>query len=130
MNSELDNFYLKQEPSIRDCLLALKTIILNYDEQISAEFKYKLPFFYYNGKPLCYFWKHKIYKQPYIGFVDGILMEHPSLLREKRARMKILLINQEMDIQIDIIHSLLAQAINFQITKPKKLNASDRLELG
>lgn len=71
MTSELDFFYLKQEEQIRDCLLALKTVILNFDKGITPEWKYKLPFFYYKGKPLCYFWFHKKYKQPYIGFVNG-----------------------------------------------------------
>ncbi len=111
MTSELDLFYLKQEELMRDCLLALKTVILNFDKNITPEFKYKLPFFYYKGRPLCYFWIHKKYKQPYIGFVDGGLMNHPSLLQEKRSRMKILLIEQDNDLPLSIIHAILTQAL-------------------
>lgn len=111
MTSDLDLFYLKQEEQIRDCLLALKMIILNFDKEIKPEWKYKLPFFYYRGKPLCYFWIHKKYKQPYIGFVDGGLMDHPSLLQEKRSRMKILLIDQSSDLPLTTVHTILTQAL-------------------
>ena len=111
MTSDLDLFYLKQEDLIRDCLLALKTVILNFDKEITPEWKYKLPFFYYKGKPLCYFWIHKKYKQPYIGFVDGGLINHSGLLQEKRSRMKILLINQHNDLPLETIQAILADAL-------------------
>ncbi len=113
MISELDLFYLKQEEQIKDCLLALKTVILNFDKEITPEWKYKLPFFYYKGRPLCYFWIHKKYKQPYIGFVDGGLMNHSSLLQEKRSRMKILLVDQCSDLPLATVHAILTQALQF-----------------
>ncbi|MGF1925918.1 MAG: DUF1801 domain-containing protein [Bacteroidia bacterium] len=111
MTSELDLFYLKQEEQIRDCLLALKTVVLSFDKNITPEFKYKLPFFYYKAKPMCYFWIHKKWKQPYIGFVDGGLIDHPDLLQEKRSRMKILLIDQHQDLPLEVIHSILSNAL-------------------
>lgn len=111
MTSELDLFYLKQEELLRDCLLALKTVILNFDKDITPEWKYKLPFFYFKGRPLCYFWIHKKYKQPYIGFVDGGLIDHPHLLQEKRSRMKILLIDQHEDLPVNTINAILDQAL-------------------
>jgi hypothetical protein len=111
MTSELDFFYLKQDEEIRDCLLALKTIILNFHTEITPEWKYKLPFFYYKNKPLCYFWFHKKSKQPYIGFVDGGLINHPDLLQEKRSRMKILLIDEKNDLPLTTIHAILTLAL-------------------
>ncbi|SFH45286.1 DUF1801 domain-containing protein [Pedobacter insulae] len=111
MTTELDFFYLKQETQIRDCLLALKTTILNFDKEITQEWKYKLPFFYYRRKPVCYFWIHKKYKQPYIGFVDGGLIDNPHLLQEKRSRMKILLVDQHSDLPVKVINGILTQAI-------------------
>ncbi|UKT62279.1 hypothetical protein LOK61_10945 [Pedobacter mucosus] len=47
---------------------------------------------------LCYLWIHKKFQQPYIGLVDGNRLQHEDLLQEKRARMKILLINHLEDI--------------------------------
>ncbi|RYF13743.1 MAG: DUF1801 domain-containing protein, partial [Flavobacteriales bacterium] len=93
MLSELDQFYLKQHEPYQSCLLGLRDIILSVDDEIIPEWKYKLPFFYYRGKMLCYLWIHKKYKQPYIGFVDGNLLDDEDLLVEKRAKMKILLID-------------------------------------
>ncbi|WP_367890448.1 hypothetical protein [Pedobacter mucosus] len=57
-----------------------------------------MPFYYYKGKMLCYLWIHKKFQQPYIGLVDGNRLQHEDLLQEKRARMKILLINHLEDI--------------------------------
>jgi hypothetical protein len=38
----------------------------------------------------CYLWVHKKYQRPDIGIVEGNRINHPDLLVEKRARMKIL----------------------------------------
>lgn len=111
MTSDLDNFYLKREEPTRGCLLALRDLILNHNHEITAEWKYKLPFFYFKGKMLCYLWIHKKHKNPYIGFVDGNLIDHKDLLQEKRARMKILLIDKNEDIPIKKINYILNQAI-------------------
>lgn len=111
MLSELDNFYLKQEEPTKSCLLALSEIILKSNKNITPEWKYRLPFFYFKGKMLCYLWFHKAYKMPYIGFVDGGLIEHENLLQEKRARMKILLIDENADLPLDKINTILTQAI-------------------
>lgn len=111
MLSELDKFYLAKEESLQVCLLALRDIILMNNPNITAEWKYKLPFFYYKGKMLCYLWIHKKYNKPYIGFVLGKLINDEALLVEKRAKMKILLIDVEKDIPIEKINSFLTQSI-------------------
>jgi hypothetical protein len=114
MLSELDQFYLKREEPIQSCLLGLRDIILSTDADITAEWKYKLPFFYYRGKMLCYLWIHKKYKRPYIGFVDGNLLNDKDLLVEKRAKMKILLINSQKDLPFEKIKRLLTTVIKLR----------------
>ena len=111
MLTPLEDFYLQQEEPDRGCLMALRDLILRLDTNITPEWKYKLPFFYYKGKMLCYFWIHKKHKQPYIGFVDGGLINHPDLLQEKRARMKILLVDPNKDINILTITEIMTQAL-------------------
>lgn len=111
MLSELDQFYLKQKEPIKGTLLALRDIILSVDKNITPEWKYKLPFFYYQGKMLCYLWIHKKYHHPYIGFVDGHLLHDEELLVEKRARMKILLIDPEEDLPLEKINTLLKEVL-------------------
>lgn len=111
MLSELDQFYLKREEPLQSCLLGLRDIILSTNDEITPEWKYKLPFFYYRNKMLCYLWIHKKHKQPYIGFVDGNLLNDEDLLVEKRAKIKILLIDPQEDLPYKKIKLLLATAI-------------------
>jgi len=110
---ELDNFYLKYQEPIRSCLLTLKEIILKQNSLLSSEWKYGMPFFYFNQKMFCYLWVHKKYKQPYIGIIEGYKLNHPELIAENRSRIKILLINQAEDIPIKKVEEILASAILF-----------------
>jgi hypothetical protein len=50
---------------------------------------------------------HKKYHQPYIGIVEGNRINHPDLLVEKRARMKILLIDPTKDLPISKLNRIL-----------------------
>jgi hypothetical protein len=111
MLTPLDDFYFQKEEPLKSCLLALRSVILALDEQITPEWKYKLPFFYYKGKMFCYLWIHKKYKKPYIGIVESKHIDHPDLLMEKRARMKILLIDAELELPVAKINEILKQAI-------------------
>jgi hypothetical protein len=108
----LTNFYLNQDEPIKGCLLALRTIILNQDSEVSNEMKYGMPFFCYKGKMFCYLWIHKKHQQPYIGFVEGTRLNHPDLILENRSRMKILLLNPNQDLPIKTIESILQEALN------------------
>jgi hypothetical protein len=108
---KLDSFYLNQSEPIRSCLLALRDIILYQDKGITAELKYGMPFFCYRGKMLCYLWIHKKHKNPYLGLVDGNQINHPNLIQEKRARMKIMLFDPKADLPIELLSRILIQAI-------------------
>lgn len=91
--------------------MALRDLILKQDPHITAEWKYKLPFFYFKGRMFCYLWIHKKTGQPYIGMVEGIRLEHPELIREKRARMKIFLVAPDEDLPVKTIEGILQQAL-------------------
>ncbi len=109
----VDNFYSKQEEPVKSCMLALKYLILSHDEAITNELKYGMPFFCYKGKMFCYLWYHKKYHQPYIGIVEGKLFHEPSLIQEKRSRMKIMLIDADEDLPVDVIKKMLTKALKF-----------------
>jgi hypothetical protein len=113
--SQVDNFFLQQEEPIKSCLIALKTIILEIDPAIELTLRYGMPFFILKGKRFCYLWTHKKYQQPYIGFVDGNQMNHPQLLQEDRTRMKILLIDPEKDIPVEMVKKLVTEAIKIAL---------------
>ncbi|WP_153800475.1 DUF1801 domain-containing protein [Foetidibacter luteolus] len=112
MLSALDNFFLQKNEPEKSCLQALRQIILQYNAGITEHWKYGLPFYYYNGKMFCYLWIHKKYKQPYIGICQSTHIEHPQLLIEKRAKMKILLVNPEEDIPVDTIALVFRQSLS------------------
>lgn len=111
MISPLDDFYLQKSEPVKGCLLALKSVILALNKDITAEWKYKLPFFYYKGKPFCYLWLHKKFKLPYIGVVESKHIDHEILILEKRSRIKIMLIDPDQDLPIETIIEVLKLAM-------------------
>lgn len=111
MLTDHDNYYHKQEEPFKSCLLALKDIILGLDSEITPEWKYGLPFFYYKKKMFCYFWKDKKTQEPYIGVCRGYEIEHPLLEKGDRKRIKILRINPNADIDIKTLKVVLNQAM-------------------
>ena len=116
MLTQLENFYLQQNEPVRSCLLALRDIILKQDKEVSATWKYGMPFFCYKGKMFCYLWVHKKLGKPYIGIVEGQRFDHPELIIEKRSRMKIMLFEADKDLPVKTIQAILKQAINLYKT--------------
>ncbi len=112
MISDLDNFYLQHTEPVSSCLLALRSIILKQDSNITAEWKYRMPFFCYKGKMFCYLWVHKTSHQPYIGIVEGKRIDHPELIIEKRSRMKIMLFDPNQDLPVYTIKAIIKQALD------------------
>jgi hypothetical protein len=110
---EFDNYYLQKEEPVKSCLLFLREHILNFDQNITETWKYRMPFFCYNGKMFCYLWIHKKNGLPYIGFVEGKKLDHPLLIIEDRARMKILLLDPAVDLPVETINDILKTAITF-----------------
>jgi len=109
--SPLQNFYLEQEEPLGSCFVGLREIILSFDEQMSEHWKWKLPFFCFKGKNLCYLWKEKKTDIPYIGFVEGQQIEHHSLEQGDRKRMKILKVDPNDDLPLVFIQEVLKEAI-------------------
>jgi Domain of unknown function (DU1801) len=107
----IDNYFLQNEEPVKSCLQFMREFILKYDKNITEAWSYGMPFFYYKEKRFCYLWVHKKYHQPYLGIVDGNKIMHPDLLSEKRARMKILLIDPNKDIPVKKIRTLLKEVL-------------------
>ena len=109
----IDLFFLQKDEPHKSSLQFLRSFVKELDHEIKEEWKYGMPFYYYKGKMFCYLWIHKKLNQPYIGIVEGLKINHPNLLLEKRARMKILLIDPEKDIPVKMIRSILHTALSF-----------------
>ena len=108
---KMDHFYLDYEEPIKSCLLALRDIILRQNPEISAAWKYGMPFFYFRGKMFCYLWVRKKSGQPYLGIVEGKHFDQPFLLQEKRSRIKIMLFDPTEDLPLETIELILQQAL-------------------
>lgn len=109
----IDNYFLQKEEPVKSCLQFLREHILQLDGNITEAWKYGMPFYCYKGKMFCYLWVHKKFLHPYIGIVEGKKISHPDLLQEKRARMKILLLDPDKNIPVKKIDAILKQALRF-----------------
>jgi hypothetical protein len=103
---ELDSFYADQEEPNKSCLLALKSIILEYNENITSRWYYRLPCFMYKKQIFCYLWIDKKTQFPYIAIGKGVKIKHPDLIQGKRTFTSLLLIDPNKDIPIKKIHSI------------------------
>lgn len=112
MINELDNFYFNKEEPNRSCLLALRSIILEQDKEITETIKYGMPCFCYRKKMFCYLWTDKITEEPYILMVEGKYLNHPELEQGNRSRMKIFRINPNEDIPINTVKQILNEALD------------------
>ncbi len=108
---DIDNFYLDQEEPIKSCLLALKTIILDYNEKFESRWYYRLPCFMYQNQIFCYLWIDKKSQHPYIAIGKGVKIEHPDLIRGNRTFVKLLMIDPEKDIPLKKIHTIFDMAM-------------------
>ncbi|MCW2118420.1 DUF1801 domain-containing protein [Flavobacterium sp. 7A] len=112
MIPELLFFYLNKEEPSKSCLLTLRAIILKQDVNITETRKYGMPCFCYFKKIFCYLWTDKKTSDPYILMAEGVLLSHPKLKKGNRSRMKILQIKASEDLDIQIIETILQEALN------------------
>lgn len=127
MLSDLDNFYLQKEEPLKSFLLALREIILSQDEEITAAWKYGMPFFCFRGKMFCYLWVHKKQLRPYLGIVEGKRITHPALMSENRSRMKIMLFDPDKDLPVKDIETILQKAIGLYKSGVIKIQLKEAL---
>jgi Domain of unknown function (DU1801) len=111
MLNNLHNFYLNTSEPKKSCLLALRSIILAQDSNLSESQKYGMPCFCYKKKMFCYLWIDKITEEPYILMIEGNYLDHPELEKGKRSRMKILRVNPNKDLPIKTIQTILQNAL-------------------
>lgn len=112
MIKDVGNYYLSKNEPNKSCLLALRSIILQQDENVTETLKWGMPCFIYKKKMFCYLWVDKKTDEPYILFVEGKHLDHPELEEGNRSRMKIFRLNPNKDLPIDTINNLLSVALD------------------
>ncbi len=101
MLTPLENYYLKQPEPIRECLLAMKEIILHISSKITHERKYQIPFFYYKGKKLCFLWVDR--KKPLLGFVQDRKLQPLVAGVKRRDTIETILLDPAADLPIELV---------------------------
>lgn len=112
MNLDLEHFYTNQTEPNQSCLLALRSIILEQDENISETQKWGTPCFCYRKKMFCFLSTVKKTNQPYLLMVEGKHLDHPELEQGTRTRMKVLNIDPDKDLPIATIKLILNNALD------------------
>ncbi len=123
MTEALQNYYLQKQEPTKSCLLALRSLILEQDKQVTETQKYGMPCFCYKHKMFCYLWTDKKTDEPYILMVEGKLLHHPALEAGDRSRMKILRVDPAKDLPIETIKDILKSALELYKKGIIKINA-------
>lgn len=100
----LEYYYEKQNVPTRECLLALKAIILSLDKNIIHTRKFQIPFFSYNDFSLGFLWVHR--KKILVGFIEDRKLF--SATGRTKNNMTTIAIDPTADIPVDVIkHNML-----------------------
>ena len=94
---------------IRECLLALKDIILSVDDNITHVRKFQIPFFCYKEFNLGFLWVHR--KKIIIGFIEDKKLCRPTTGKRRDKVMVTMEINPLEDIPVDIIKQNMGKMI-------------------
>ena len=121
MIEPLHNYYLNEKEPNKSCLLALRSIILNQDTNITETQKWGMPCFCYKKKMFCYLWTDKKTDQPYMLMVEGKYLDHPELEKGERSRMKIFRVNPNQDLPVKTIEDIIQKALDLYRTGIIKL---------
>ncbi|MDR2915151.1 MAG: DUF1801 domain-containing protein [Tannerella sp.] len=97
----LNSYYEKQEAMIRECLLALKDIILSVDDNITHVRKYQIPFFCYKEFNLGFLWVRR--KKIIVGFIEDKKLCQPTSGKRRDKIVMMMEINPLEDIAVSII---------------------------
>ncbi|MFD0965017.1 DUF1801 domain-containing protein [Pseudofulvibacter geojedonensis] len=104
-----ENYILKQPEPYRTILLQLQLIIEQTIPGLELKYKWKIPFYYYEGKPFCYF--NASHKKQYVdvGLVKGKLIDvhQEYLIGEKRKKMVSLRYTSVDDINVEVLVQVL-----------------------
>lgn len=115
------NYYFSKAEPAKSCLLALRSIILNQDKEITETQKWGMPCFCYKKNLFCYLWTDKKTDEPYILMVEGKHLDFSELEEGERTKMKIFRVNPHQDLPIKRIEEMLQKALELYKTGVVKM---------
>jgi hypothetical protein len=117
MNTELENYYLKQSEPVRECLYALKQIIMSISDQITHERKFQTPFFSYKGMKLGFLWINR--KKLMLGFITDKSILLPEEGTKLKDQLEMIQIDPNADLPKEMIVAKLQEIIRIYENKQK-----------
>ena len=111
----VEEFYSKQPEPNRSCFLAMRQLVASFHSDLNETMKYGAPCFMLGDKPFLYLWKDRKTDHPYFLMVDGKHLDHPRLEAGDRKKMKILRVDPNMDLEVELIKKVLSSAVRFRL---------------
>ncbi|WP_272149936.1 DUF1801 domain-containing protein [Tenacibaculum aiptasiae] len=106
-----EEYILKQHEPLKSILLHLQILIETNFEEVELLYKWKIPFYYLKGKPLCYF---NATKKGYVdvGFYSKtpLTMYNEFVVSEKRKAVKSLRYSTLEEINNEVLVTVLTEA--------------------
>jgi len=110
-----EDYILKQPEPYKSILLELQVLMEHTVPTVELKYKYRIPFYYYKGKPFCYLNASHKKKFVDIGIVKGgeITVHTEHLVTKDRKKMASLRYEQLQDINHDIFFDVIKEAASF-----------------
>ncbi len=104
-------YILNQQEPFKSILLQLQILIELHFPEVSLEFKWKIPFYYLDGKPFCYLNPSSKKRYVDVGFyaTSGFENYNEFLISEGRKKVKSLRYKSIKDINSSILISVLKE---------------------
>lgn len=112
-----ENYILNQEEPHRGVLLFLQAFIENTIPELELKYKYKIPFYYLEGRPFCYLNQSKDYVDLGFWMAAHIEKNKPYLTKAGRKLMRSLRYRSLEDINPEILGSVLKEAYELKDQK-------------
>jgi hypothetical protein len=113
-------YILKQDEPFKSILLDVKAIIEAVVKDVDVQYKWKLPFFYFEERPLCYLNQSKDYVD--VCFWHSAIMEkHTELfVREKRKSVVSLRYKSVEDVDAEVLVYVLEVLMEYKLNPFKR----------
>jgi len=111
MFKNLDDYFLSLPEPEQSCLLFLRQFILDFNKGISEHWHYNTPFYYYQGKWMCYISYQSKKRILYLAFVHGNQLKHKKLLSEGRKQVKVFYLDAAKDVNIRTLKAIFTEAL-------------------
>jgi len=109
----LEQYFLNQKEPLQSVLLYLRQVIKETLPEVEEQYKYKIPFYYYQGKSLCYLNILKNTNYVDLAFVNGFkLSNKQGLLKAGRGRkmVKSITYSNLESVDVAILKEILVEA--------------------